>query len=70
VTWQLGGLNFQTVHHLFPDVSHIHYPKIQKIVIETCVEFKVQYNHYKTMLQAEFDHMIHLWEMGRKPVVV
>jgi linoleoyl-CoA desaturase len=22
-----GGLNFQIEHHLFPKISHIHYPK-------------------------------------------
>lgn len=27
LTWYLGGLNFQVEHHLFPKISHIHYPK-------------------------------------------
>lgn len=26
LTWLLGGLNFQVVHHLFHEVSHVHYP--------------------------------------------
>ena len=27
-----GGLNYQIEHHLFPRVSHTHYPKIAPIV--------------------------------------
>ena len=30
-TWFMGGLNYQVEHHLFPKISHIHYPKINKI---------------------------------------
>jgi fatty acid desaturase len=29
VTWLVGGLNFQIEHHLFPRISHVHYPAIQ-----------------------------------------
>ena len=28
VTWLVGGLNFQIEHHLFPRISHVHYPAI------------------------------------------
>src|SRR6478735_4708173 len=28
VSWFLGGLNFQIEHHLFPGISHVHYPAI------------------------------------------
>src|SRR6185312_12967603 len=30
VTWFVGGLNFQVVHHLFPKVSHVHYPALSR----------------------------------------
>ncbi len=26
-----GGLNFQIEHHLFPKISHVHYPAVSKI---------------------------------------
>src|SRR5436190_1306878 len=26
--WLLGGLNFQVEHHLFPRISHVHYPQL------------------------------------------
>lgn len=34
-------LNFHTVHHLFPKTDFSHHPAIQKIMLETCVEFGV-----------------------------
>lgn len=32
VAWYVGGLNYQVEHHLFPRVSHRHYPAIAAIV--------------------------------------
>ena len=32
VNWFTGGLNHQIEHHIFPNISHIHYTKISKIV--------------------------------------
>ena len=32
VTWFTGGLNHQIEHHLFPNVSHAHYPALRPIV--------------------------------------
>src|SRR5690606_27088069 len=43
LTWLLGGLNFQVEHHLFPKVSHIHYPALNKIVQETCRANDISY---------------------------
>lgn len=57
LTWVLGGLNHQVEHHLFPKISHIHYPELNKILKETCAEFKVQYNEYKTLQQAFLSHI-------------
>lgn len=65
VTWFLGGLNFQVIHHLFPRVSHIHYPKIQAIVKETCEQFQIPYMEYKTVGAALKSHVKHLKQMGR-----
>jgi len=31
ISWFVGGLNFQIEHHLFPRISHVHYPAISKI---------------------------------------
>lgn len=62
--WLLGGLNFQVEHHLFPRVSHIHYPQISRIVKETCREFGIAYHEYTSMARAFVSHLIYLRKMG------
>lgn len=58
--WFMGGLNFQVEHHLFPKISHIHYPKINKIIKDTCAEFNVTYIEYKKVMDAVVSHVSHL----------
>jgi linoleoyl-CoA desaturase len=41
--WYLGGLNFQVVHHLFPRVSHVHYPALAPLVEAACRAHGVRY---------------------------
>jgi len=60
----LGGLNFQVEHHLFPGISHIHYPKINEFVKETCNEFGVSYLEHRTMLRAFISHLSHIKKLG------
>ena len=38
LNWYVGGLNFQIEHHLFPNISHVHYRNIAPIVEETARE--------------------------------
>ena len=57
LTWMLGGLNFQVEHHLFPKISHIHYPEINRILKEECLLFSVKYNEYPTFLAAFNSHV-------------
>lgn len=56
LTWFLGGLNYQVEHHLFPRISHIHYPQLNSIVKETCKEFGLKYNEHKTLFCAFKSH--------------
>ena len=65
ISWLVGGLNFQIEHHLFPKISHIHYPAISKIIKNTCQEFNVKYIEYKKMRHAIISHSNHLKKMGR-----
>jgi linoleoyl-CoA desaturase len=51
-------------HHLFPRISHVHYPALNKIVRETCEKFGVQYNEYGTVVAAVRSHTRHLKTMG------
>lgn len=65
VSWLVGGLNFQIEHHLFPKISHVHYPEISKIVRDVCKEFNITYLEYKTMGNAIGAHVRYLRSMGR-----
>lgn len=65
ISWFAGGLNFQVEHHLFPRISHIHYPAISRIVRETCAEFNIPYLEYPTFISAVNAHVRHLRAMGR-----
>lgn len=67
VSWFVGGLNFQIEHHLFPKVSHIHYPAISKIVMQKCKEFNLPYNKYDTMTEAVASHFRVMKYLGKKP---
>lgn len=62
--WLLGGLNFQVEHHLFPKISHVHYPDVSKIVRETCKEFNVAYTAFPTMFHAFMSHVKHMRHTG------
>ncbi len=64
LSWFVGGLNFQVEHHLFPKVSHIHYPAINKIVIEVCKEHNLNYIEYPTLTSAIRAHIGFLKRMG------
>jgi linoleoyl-CoA desaturase len=65
ISFLVGGLNFQVEHHLFPKISHIHYPAISKIIRSTCTEFNVPYIEYPRMRQAIASHVSFLRDMGR-----
>ena len=52
LTWYCGGLNYQVEHHIFPSISHIHYPEISKIVEATANEFGVPYRSVPTFGEA------------------
>lgn len=66
VTWFVGGLNFQVEHHLFPKVSHIHYPAISRIVKENCAKFGLPYHDYQTMTGAVYSHIKIMKLLGDK----
>ncbi len=65
VSWLVGGLNFQIEHHLFPKISHIHYPAISKIIKQACQEYGVVYIEYPRVHHAIASHLAFLKQMGR-----
>ncbi|MGB0925258.1 MAG: fatty acid desaturase family protein [Minisyncoccia bacterium] len=69
ISWYIGGLNFQTEHHLFTNISHIHYPKISVIVEKFCKKHKIPFYKYKNFFAALYGHMSMLYSLGRKPAL-
>ncbi|MBP7643240.1 MAG: acyl-CoA desaturase [Saprospiraceae bacterium] len=63
-----GGLNFQIEHHLFPNISHIHYRKIAPIVERTAKEFGYPYNLKPNFRAALQSHVVRLKELGQTDI--
>ncbi len=58
-THLFGGINYQIEHHLFPNICHVHYPRIAQIVKAYCKENNIPHvehhsliNTYKSFLQT------------------
>lgn len=64
LSWYVGGLNFQVEHHLFPNICHVHYPEISKIVEQTAKEFNVPYLCSPTIRTAVGSHIRMLKRFG------
>jgi linoleoyl-CoA desaturase len=62
--WLFGGLNFQVEHHLFPRISHVHYPELNKRLKQVCAEFNIQYREFPTLRSALWSHLMHLRQVG------
>ncbi len=64
--WFIGGLNYQVEHHLFPHISHVHYPEISKIVKRTAEQFGLPYQVMPNFMVALVKHGRMLRKMGRE----
>lgn len=65
LSWFVGGLNYQVEHHLFPNISHIHYSKIAPIVQRTAMEYNVPYYNQPSLREALSSHVRMLYRLGR-----
>ncbi|MFY0605799.1 MAG: acyl-CoA desaturase [Cyclobacteriaceae bacterium] len=63
-SWLIGGLNFQIEHHLFPNICHVHYRDISKIVKATAEEFDVPYYRHGSFFDALRSHFSLLHSLG------
>jgi linoleoyl-CoA desaturase len=53
VSWLTGGLNYHIAHHLFPNVCHIHYGPLTRIIRQTAKE------HHKTYINKSWGKLIY-----------
>lgn len=65
ITWFVGGLNFQVEHHLFPRISHIHYPALSKIVKQHCLKFQLPYHCFPNFKMAVSSHVRTMKQLGK-----
>lgn len=69
LSWYIGGLDYQVEHHLFPNISHVHYPAIAKIVKTTAEQYGIPYNNKGSFQVAVGSHVRMLRDMGRYETV-
>jgi len=65
ISWLAGGLNFQVEHHLFPRISHVHYPAISNIVRNECERHHLPYHCYSSIGEAFFSHVRFMKMLGK-----
>ena len=65
ITYYVGGLNYQAIHHLFPRICHVHYPKIAPIVERTAKEFGIPYLYNESFAKAFASHTRILSKLGK-----
>jgi len=66
LSWFIGGLNFQIEHHLFPNISHVHYRNISHLVKETAMKYELPYHVEPTFLLAIAKHAQMLKVLGKQ----
>lgn len=67
LTWYVGGLNYQVVHHLFPKVCSVHYPALSPILARVAARHGLEYHVQPTLGGAIRSHAAMLWQLGRRP---
>jgi linoleoyl-CoA desaturase len=66
LAYWLGGLNFHLTHHLFPTVSHRHYPHLAPMVAQLAQQYGLRYRSLD-YVQLWRSQQKFLRDMGRTP---
>lgn len=61
-----GGANCHAAHHLFPNICHVHYGKINPVIEKVTKKYGVPY-HSKSLWEMMVSHFAHLKKMGERP---
>ena len=69
LSWFIGGLNYQVEHHLFPNISHIHYRKLAVLVKETARKYNLPYHVQPSFFNALHQHGKMLKLLGSKMTI-
>jgi len=57
VSFFFGGINFHRIHHLFPNIAHVHFEALQKIMTETAIEHNIACGDVPSLPKAIFSHL-------------
>ncbi|MBK8846967.1 MAG: acyl-CoA desaturase [Bacteroidetes bacterium] len=68
LTFYVGGLNYQVIHHLFPRICHVHYPALAPIVEKTAQEFGLKYLYFPTFGEAIRSHLRLINRLGKREI--
>ncbi|MGB0523614.1 MAG: fatty acid desaturase family protein [Flammeovirgaceae bacterium] len=60
----VGSLNANVPHHMYPKVSHVHYPKLSAIIQTLADQYGVPY-HRKSLWEALRSHVLHLKKLAQ-----
>lgn len=64
-----GGFNHHVIHHLFPNICHIHYPQLTPILKKSALKHNLPYRHKKYLFAAMFSHFKLLFRNGQNKLV-
>ncbi len=65
LSWLIGGLNFQVEHHLFPNISHVHYRHLSHLVKTTAQKYNLPYYVQSSFFGTILNHFRMLRALGR-----
>lgn len=65
LNWTLGGFNAHSMHHILPNISHVHYLNILPIFIDTAKKHGVKYMNMP-YTEALRSHYRFLYKMGHQ----
>jgi linoleoyl-CoA desaturase len=61
----MGGINIHVIHHILPQVCHVHYPALTNILKDVCDEFGLAYHENPNFFTALKRHYLLLKQLGR-----
>lgn len=70
LTHLFGGFNHHIIHHLCPNICHIHYPKLTAVLKSTCKEYDMPYNSNETLFDAMVSHLRFLKKRSQQGIKV
>jgi len=65
ITWLSGGLNTHIAHHLYPNICHIYYYDLTKIIREVAQKHDISFRD-KTLFGAMKSHLVYFKRLGKE----